>query len=71
MAPKKGAAKPKKVATGASRDEEWVPSKTLAADLDKMVVAGVLLDRLTAGWWPASGEPFPTPHTDEAIVFED
>ena len=71
MAPKKGAAKPKKVATGASRDEEWVPSKTSAAGLDRMVVAGVLPDRLTAGWRPAIGEPFPTPHTDDAIVFED
>ena len=71
MAPKKGAAKTKKVATGASRDEEWVPSKTSVADLDKMVAAGVLPDCLTAGWRPASGEPFPTPHTDEAVVFED
>ena len=71
MAPKKGAVKPKKVATGGSRDEEWVPSRTSAADLDKMVAAGVIPDRLTAGWRPASGEPFPTPHTDEAIVFED
>ena len=71
MALKKGAAKPKKVATGASRDEEWVPSKTSAADLDRMVAASILLDCLTAGWRPASGEPFPTPHTDEAIVFED
>ena len=71
MAPKKGAAKPKKVVVGASRDKEWVPSKTLAADLNRMVAAGVLLDHLTTGWWPASGEPFPTPHTDEAVVFED
>ena len=71
MAPKKGATKLKKVATRASHDEEWVPSKTSAADLDKMVAAGVLPDRLTTGWWPASGEPFPTPHTDEAVVFED
>ena len=71
MAPKKGAIKPKKVATGASRDEEWVPSRTSVADLDKMVAAGVLPDRLTAGWRLASGEPFLTPHTDEAVVFED
>ena len=71
MAPKKGAAKPRKVATGASCDEEWVSSKTGAADLNRMVAAGVLLDHLTTGWQPASGEPFPTPHTDEAVVFED
>ena len=48
MAPKKGAVKPKKVATGGSRDEEWVPSRTSVADLDKMVAAGVIPDRLTA-----------------------
>ena len=71
MAPKKGAAKPRKAATGASRDEEWVPSKTGAADLNRMVAAGVLPDHLTAGWRPACGEPFPTPHTNEAVVFED
>ena len=71
MAPKKGAAKPRKAATGASRDEEWVPSKTRAADLNRMVAAGVLPDRVPAGWRPAHGEPFLTPHTDEAIVFED
>ena len=71
MAPKKGAVKPKKVATGASRDEEWVPSMMSVADLNKMVAVGVLPDRLTVGWRPASGEPFPTPHTDEAVVFED
>ena len=71
MAPKKGATKPRKAATGASCDEEWVPSKTGAADLNRMVAAGVLPDHLTTGWRPASGEPFPTPHTDEAVVFED
>ena len=36
-----------------------------------MVTAGVLPDRITVGWRPASGEPFPMPNTDEAIVFED
>ena len=39
MAPKKGAAKPKKAATGASRDEEWVPSKMGEAELNRMVSA--------------------------------
>ena len=50
MAPKKGAAKPKKAATGASRDEEWVPSKMRETELNRMVAAGVLPDRVTAGW---------------------
>ena len=71
MAPKKGAAKPRKMAAGASHDEEWVPSKMGEAELNRMVAAGVLPDRVTAGWRPASGEPYPTPHTDEAVVFED
>ena len=71
MAPKKGAMKPRKVTAGASRDEEWVPSKMGEAELNRMVMAGVLLDHVIAGWRPASGEPYPTPHIDEAIVFED
>ena len=36
-----------------------------------MVAAVVFLDRVTAGWRPASGDPFPMPNTDEAVVFED
>ena len=71
MAPKKGATKPRKATVGASRDEEWVPSKMGEAKLNGMVAVGVLLDRVTAGWRSASGEPFSTPHTDEAVVFED
>ena len=41
------------------------------AELNRLVEAGVLPDRVTTGWWPALGEPFPTPHNDEGIVFED
>ena len=41
------------------------------AELNRLVEAGVLPDRVTAGWWPAVGEPFPMPHTDEVVVFED
>ena len=48
-----------------------MPSKTGVADLNRMVAVGVLSDHLTAGWRPAIGEPFTTPHTDEAVVFED
>ena len=69
MNPKK--ASPKKASAGASRDEEWVPSRTGEAKLNRLVEVGVLLDRVTTRWWPASGEPFPMPHTDEAVVFED
>jgi len=71
MVPKKGAVKPKRTATVASRDEEWVPSRTGEAELDRLVEVGVLPNHVTARWWPASGEPFPMPHTDEVVVFED
>ena len=69
MNPKK--ASPKKAGAGASRDEVWVPSRTGEAELERLVEAGVLPDHVTTGWRPASGEPFPMPNTDEAIVFED
>ena len=76
MAPKRRAvnpkkASPKKVGAGASHDEEWAPSQTGEMELERLVTAGVLPDRITAGWRPASGEPFPMPNTDEAVVFED
>ena len=76
MAPKRRVANPKKASpkkagAGASRDEEWTPSRTGEVKLERMVTASMLPDRVTAGWWPASGEPFPMPNTDEVVVFED
>ena len=71
MALKKGARNQKKASAGVSHDDEWVSSRTGEAKLNRMVEAGVLPDRVTAGWRPASGEPFPMPHTDEVVVFED
>ena len=76
MTLKKGAVKskkmsPKKASAEAWRDEEWVPSRMGEAKLNRLVEAGVLPDRATAGWRPALGEPFPMPHTDEVVVFED
>ena len=53
------------------RDEEWVPSRIGEAELNRLVEAGVLPDRTTAGWRPTLSESFPTSHTDEAVVFED
>ena len=41
------------------------------AELKRLVEAGVLPDRVTAGWRPASGEPFLMPNTNEVVVFED
>ena len=69
MNPKK--VSPKKRGAGASRDEEWAPSWTGEMELERLVTAGVLLDRVTVRWRPASGEPFPMPNTDEVVVFED
>ena len=44
MTPKKGAMKPKKATAGASHDEESVSSKLGKAELNRMVVAGILSD---------------------------
>ena len=71
MAPKKGSCNPKKATIGASRDNEWVPSLMGEAEINGMVEAGVLPNRVTAGWWPAYGEAYPMPHTNEAVVFKD
>ena len=76
MALKKGAAKskktnPKKASTGARWDEEWVPSHIGETELKRLVEVGVLPDRVTARWRPASGEPFPMPNTNEVVVFVD
>ena len=71
MAPKRGVGNLKKAIVGASRDNEWVPSLMGEAEINRMVEAGILSDRVTAGWRPANGEPFSMPNTDEAIVFKD
>ena len=76
MAPKKGATKPKKTSPKKAsakirRDEEWVPSRMGEAEHNRLVEAGILPNRATAGWWLALGESFPMPHTDEVVVFED
>ena len=36
-----------------------------------MVTTSMLPGRVTGGWHPAIGEPFPMPNTDEVVVFED
>ena len=71
MAPKKGAGNLKKASARVSHDEEWVPSCTGEAKLNRMVEAGILSDCVTIRWRPASGEPFPMPHIDKVVVFED
>ena len=71
MAPKRGVGNLKKATAGASHDNEWVPSLMGEMKLNGMVEAGVLPDRVTAGWRPADGERYPMPHTDEVVVFRD
>ena len=76
MALKRRAVNPKKASlkkagAGASRDEEWVPSRMGEAELNRLVEVGVLPNRVTAGWRLTLGEPFPMPHTNKAVVFED
>jgi len=71
MTSKRGGGNPKKAATGTSRDKEWVPSLMGETELNEMVAAGILPERVIAGWRPVDGEPYPMPHTDEVIVFED
>ena len=66
MAPKRGSGNTKKAIAGASRDKEWGEM-----ELNGMVEVGVLPDRVTTGWLPTNGEPYPMPHTDEVVVFED
>ena len=71
MAPKRGGGNVKKAAIGVNHEKEWVPSLMGEMDLNEMVEACVLLDLVIAGWRPANGEPYPMPHTDKLIVFED
>ena len=71
MVLKKGAGNSKEASAGVSHDEEWVPSCTGEVELNRLVEVGVLPDRVTAKWRPASGKPFLMPHTDEAVVFAD
>ena len=54
-----------------SRDKEWVPSLMGEKELNEMVEAGILPDRVTTGWRPTDGEPYPMLHTDEVVVFKD
>ena len=69
MNPKKASLK--KASAGARHDEEWVSSRTGEAELNRLVEASVLPDRVTVGWRSTLGEPFTMLHTNEAVVFED
>ena len=71
MAPKRGGGNAKKAATGTSHGKEWVSSLMGEMELNEMLEAGVLPDRVIAGWRPVDGKLYPMPHTDELIVFKD
>ena len=71
MVPKRGGGNAKKAVAGASRDKEWVPSLMGETELNEMVEAGTLPNRVTTEWRLADGEPYPMPHTDELVVFVD
>ena len=76
MVPKKGGAKrkktsPQKASAEVWRDEEWAPSISNDMALNNLVVHEVRSDRATMGWHPTAGENFPTPHSDELVVFKD
>ena len=52
------------------RDQEWVKSTITREIQEEMVFKGILQDQVTTGWCPAAGEPFPTPDSNELVVFE-
>ena len=49
MEPKRGGGNSKKAAVRVSHDKEWVPSLMGETELNEMVEAGVLPDRITVG----------------------
>jgi hypothetical protein len=71
MAPKRGHEGLKKAAHEINHDEEWVRSINNEMTLNNLVVYGVLPDRATTGWCPMASEDFPTPQSDELVIFED
>ena len=71
MAPKKGRRSSKKAARGIHQDEEWVRPISSEVEMNSLLVHGVLPNRVMMGWRPVAGEDFPTPRTDELVVFED
>ena len=71
MAPKRGGGNAKKADIEVGRNKEWVHTLMGEMELNEMVEAGVLPDRVTAEWRPADSEPYPMPHTNGLVVFED
>jgi hypothetical protein len=49
--------------------DEWLASVCDKASINELVFDGMVLDREVAGWRPARGEAFPTPNSNELVVF--
>ena len=71
MAPKRGSGNTKNTVAGVIHDEEWVSSLMGEMELNGMLEAGILPDGVTVRWRPTNGEPYPMPHTNKVIIFED
>ena len=71
MAPKRNHGGSSRASRELNRAEEWVGSISNDVALNRLVEDGVLPDRVMAGWRPARGESFPTPHGNKLVVFED
>ena len=56
---------------GVNHEEEWAWSVSNETTLNALVVDDMLPDRVKVGWHPVFGEEFPTPHSDDLVVFED
>jgi hypothetical protein len=52
------------------RDLESVRLTYTQQSLEGMVIEGILPNQVTGGWRRAAGEAFPTPDTNEPVVFE-
>lgn len=51
-------------------EDTWVPSTVMEEDLEEMVRGQIFLERAFIQWWLAVGESFPTPNTNEIVIFE-
>jgi hypothetical protein len=55
---------------GLSMGTQWEPSLTTQESLERLVAAGVLPEQAVAEWRVPTGDAYPMPRTDEAVVFE-
>jgi hypothetical protein len=69
MVPKRGHGGAEKGPRERNRVDEWLASVCDEAAINELVFNGVLPDREVAGWWPAHGEAFLTPNSNELVVF--